>query len=311
MEINHDQIVEGYARGGHVELVNKEIAAGASRDGAVLGYARSGYVAEVNQQIASGSVTKDYAVWGYACGGHVDQVNNEIATGASIHSAVEGYACGGYVEQVNQLIKQGARETYAVRGYAYGGHIEQVNQLIAKDGNLYLRDNAVLGYANGGFLVLREEVLRLLAYTNDEALRKLLSEEAEVRINTSPDDSKRMLLEATKLNHVMVEYQLSFENAKSITTKGVLTWLLQGSQLVNRGISADMFLEITAFVIGAPLQEAKKVLSCVNRKFFFDAVDNVYCRLKGGFFKPVEDAPQKYIAEHKQAEMRYQKRISF
>lgn len=292
--------VLGYAYGGYVEQVNQLIEQRASLDFAASGYAEGGYVEQVDQLIEQGASRND-AVYGYAMGGHVEQVNQQIALGASRDSAVNGYAISGHVEQVNQQIELGASRDDAVNGYAEGGHGEQVNQQIKLGAN---RNSAVKGYMHGGYMK-PANVLRLMAFTEDEELRKLLAERAKK--NDDSLDIDVLQAKATRLNNIMREYQLGFNQAQSLTIQGTRAWLLQGPWLVKNGVfTPEIYYYITSFIIGPSIQDTNKVLEAVSKKLFSDSVINISSRFVLGFF-----SEEKYFKKYSRAEERYEKRLRF
>lgn len=143
---NPNEAACGYARNGQHEQVNQYLAAGGNSLNVIRGYARSGYIEQVNQLLTRGG-SKDFALWGYARSGYIEQANKLHAEGVHGDFAIDAYALGGYVEQVNQLLARGMNRNFAVEGYATSGAIEQVNKLIDLGAS---RDYAIYGYAFGG-----------------------------------------------------------------------------------------------------------------------------------------------------------------
>lgn len=289
----------GYALGGHIEQADQQIAAGGRRDYALWGYALCGNIDMVNQLIAAGA-DRVYAVHGYAQGGYVEQVDKQLEAGADISAAAEGYARGGHAKYVDQLLARGAKKSAALYGYGFGGHIDQVNRLIAKGAR---PSSAANGYEIGGFLKDELEILRLLAYTDDQALRIAIVENAKRNFF----DTDLLLKEAARLNHVINEYQVSFKKAKSLNIKGARAWLLQGPELVReRKLPKEIFLEIASLVTDLPTKDTERLHADVNKQLFKSSMKSIDAQFKDGFF-----SPKKAKEAKKQTKVHHQKRMTF
>ena len=127
------------------------------------------------------------------------------------NDAVLGYAIGGHVEQVNEQILKGADYHAAVRGYVFGGHIQQKN------------------------------ILQLLSVTDNQILRKLLVQEVQLNLMKEKNrkiesfDSSLLLKKAIKLNQLIREKGITFNQAQGYLRAGANGWLFQGQQLVSEG----------------------------------------------------------------------------
>lgn len=294
-----DFAARGFAMSRHVTEANELIGRGANPNFALQGFALGGYVDEVNEQIAQGA-NRDFAVWGYAFAGLTDEVNKQIGQGANRDYAVGGgYARGGHVGEVNQFIAKGVKREYAVRGYAIGFHVIEVNKHIAEGAN---KTEAVLGYRMGGHLE-EMNLLRLMSLTDNEELRTLLANEANKKIKSL--DIPSLLIEARKLNRLIVENNLTFEQAKGYVKSAANNWLFQGQQLVREGqFPAEIYFHILSFVLGLSESDTQCVFVTANRRLQSNIVVNTL-----SLFQPAEE---KIVAECKQiAEDRYQKRITF
>lgn len=299
---------QGYAQGGHIEQVNQLLAASGNvldaniiRNWAVRGYGCGGRFEQLNQLILEGA-NRDDAVFGLAHGNYIEQVNQQIQAGASRDFAVRGYASAGLVEQVNQQIAQGASRSDAVWAYATCGYIDQVNDLIAESANKY---SAEQGYIKAGCLDNINEALRIAALTDNTELRRMLLTTACAKKMDHSFDS--LCNEAAKLNQIMKECQFTFKQAKSLKTKGALTWLLLGQDVVKSNVCpADIYFAITSALLDLPIQDVKKVHSAANRNLFFKSIDNSVSKFKDGSYTFDQS-----IDAQKKAKEHYLKRIKF
>lgn len=273
----------------------------ACRDYAVLGYAMGGYVEEVERQVEAGA-SRDYAVLGYAMGGYVEEVERQIAAGASRHCAAQGYAMGGYVEEVERAIAKGVSRDNVVWGYAVIGYVEEVNRQVAKGAS---QEYAMAGYRDGHYLNQQEGILRLVASTHDEYLRKLLVKNAKYEIDSL--DAASLLSEATKLNQLMHACDLTFDQAQGYLKAAANIWLFQGQELVKRGVfSAEIYIHIASFITGCSTRDTVKLFDLANKRLR----DNTVKKNKAGFFSffKTTSSLKKRAAL---SEERYQRRIHF
>lgn len=298
---NRNYAVRGFARGGHRELVNELLAKGGSVNEAVYGYAMTGYFKQVDELIAAGA-NIDSAVEGYAYGNHTAMVDLLIAKGASRICALEGYARGGYIDEVNKNIKNICDRNYAAWGYASNGHIDQVNEQIEAGANPL---HASCGYSAGGYLDNEENVLFLVTVSEDKTFQKYLLAEAKKKNNLL--DTERIAKQATLLNRIMTEYQLTYKQAKSLSIEGARVWLLQGPELVREGrLPPEIFCHITSFLADLSIRDTEQVISAINKNLFNGAQRIIQNKFKDGFF-----SPNKRKEEHEKTSEHYLKRMKF
>lgn len=260
-----DYAALGYARGGLVDEVEKLLLRGASLDFAVLGYATSGLVVEVEKLRARGA-SLNHIAQGYARGGHITLADEILAQGASIDFVIGGYACGRHTTMANKLLAQGAGLDFAVWGYASDHNIPEVNKLIAQGASI---DFAITGYVEG-WHAGKKNILRLASLTHDEKTRTLLLQEANKKDHSI--DVNATKIKAMSTNRTMREYQLDYDQARSLSTMGARAWLLQGPQLVKNnqfGLIEDIFFKISAMVLGLPLRSTEAVYRAVHNRLFF------------------------------------------
>ena len=112
-----------------------------------------------------------------------------IIRGASIDHAVNGAANGGNVALINDLILRGASAKHAVRGAWNSDH------------NIATQENA----------------LCFISFIDNSELRNLLSEKANKIIESL--NIKALLEQATKLNQLMRENELNFNQAREYLKK--------------------------------------------------------------------------------------------
>ncbi len=163
-------------------------------------------------------------VFSHAARGEINQVNKLLAesetTSISLYWAIQGYALGGHVDEVDKLLEQEKNQYWrywnaALWGYACGGHETEVNKLIAKDASHNL---AVRGYLLGGHLT-QENILRLMSFTDDKELRRLLAE--ELRKTNRSLDINELMKKSKKINILMRQYHLDYDKASRETRKTV------------------------------------------------------------------------------------------
>lgn len=151
------QAILGYAQGGHEQHVNELVMKETCPLDAIAaeGYAYGGHFELVEKALAKG-VNLYVAIKGYAEGGHIEQVNRLLEQGKSLtirlmmhmySIALMGYALGGHVEQVNELLlKAGTCYPWAIGGYALGGHLEPLQELFNGKMTLAIVHNTALHY---------------------------------------------------------------------------------------------------------------------------------------------------------------------
>ncbi|MBX3709373.1 MAG: hypothetical protein KIT56_08500 [Gammaproteobacteria bacterium] len=303
--INHgfsiDIAIKGYAIGGHNDKVENLIKRRASLDEAVLGYAIGGHKDKVENML-SRRANLDDAVQGYARGGRSIWTEELIQRGASLNAAVWGYARGGHYAQVEELIKRGASLNAAVWGYARGGYFTQVEELAQRGASL---DYVAQGYKAGKHFSNKNVLLRLLSITNNQQIREHLADEAKKKNNSL--DTKILLGRANKLNRIMNEYKLDYEQSKFLTIPGSRVWLLQGPKcptFTKEGtFQFDLFCNVTSMVIGLSPHEVNKVFTAVNNHLF----QSIKNSLNIGFFA-LWRTPEKTRKLNNIADQKYQRR---
>jgi hypothetical protein len=96
--------------------------------------------------------------------------------------------------------------------------------------------------------------------------------------------------------------QLNSIQLQALSVIGARVWLLQGPQLVRKGILVpDLFFKISSFLIDVPADDAQHVFNSVNKRLFNDIVKNI------GVFH----LPKKIKSERKDAKERCEIRMKF
>jgi hypothetical protein len=317
-EIKKDA-VEGYARGGHIDLVDAALAnainAGrnstifAVRAKAVLGYAYRGKVDLMHAPVDLGEVSEQqqaeyhqYIHEGYAKGGHHDLVSAELSRldfktdplSDILQSILKGYALSGQSLMIDKIL--GSLENHddlekeffdefvscAIYYYAVGGWVSLVNDMV---GRYRFPVEAMRGYAFGCQLSEFENLLRLLACTTDKSLRLILTGKA---FKTSlAKQAYTALDQAQSLILLMNKYSLNYDEVRKFLAQGErgMTWLLQGPQLIADGVlPAELFLLVSSYVLGVSEASVCKIHGALNQQLLEDASNSTQDKWQHRFF---------------------------
>ncbi|MCJ1360834.1 MAG: hypothetical protein MMC33_010843, partial [Icmadophila ericetorum] len=228
------------AEGGHIEMVEKLLAAGADVNAAAGRYggrtalqaaAEGGHIEVVEKLLAAGADVN--AAAGYegrtglqaaAVGGHIEVVEKLLATGADVNAAaaaanegqtaLQAAAAGGYIEVAEKLLAAGAdvnasggggsRERTVLQAAAEGGHIEVVEKLLAAGADV----NAAVDDYGG-----RTALQAAAEGGHVEVVEKLLAAGADV--NATVDYGGRTALQAAEEGgHIEVVEKLKIANTR-------------------------------------------------------------------------------------------------
>lgn len=310
-----------------------------SLNGQVKGFAQAAMHSEVEELLNKGADIND-AVIGYSLAGDAVKVDELIARKASKHMAVKGFAREGHVNGVNRLVNRGADRSYAIHGYSFGGldksdslkdernltltslitnsiegcatsgNISGVEYWLSRGDAVSLRGEkcqknyfnwAIDGFNQADYFENEPSIIRLLAHLKNNEVRKMLVENKLFNNKMTPL-KYNMLEQANKLSRMMSDYNLPYSKAQSLQQKGCSLWLLQGPQLARENIfPADLFIQISCFVLGFSEKNTTAIFHAVNKRLFTLMNDELS---KRNFF-----TEQEREFASKQAEERYQNRI--
>lgn len=323
-----DSAAHGYATACCHTEVKIMKALGASKSWDVFGYAVVKNYQAVNASLVD-DITLNLAALGYAqCGDHA-AVNELLLRGASLNLVVTMYGKMGKWSIVKKLIEQGASIEFAIQGFAWGGHYALVKQFA--DLPHFLK-SAMYGYAKGGHHRAIHELLkvdaditpmlngykfgmRLGSFTTmlhtASLINKLVDRQRFVElVNTKlPSiNPETFLLTATKLNYIICNYALSFEEARGLLIKGARTWLLQGQAVMEEyNLPVDIYNEINSHLLNLPIPKAENVRLAVIENLFADTKASSPTDYQDTFFQP---RPKKQKTNHNYEE-RKEARIKY
>lgn len=145
---SRDWAIKGYAeKNNHIE-VNLQLKKGANLNVAIQGYAKSGNEMKVNEYSSLSKnkcISSMYMQIGYASGNHVKIINALILSGVSIVRDVPLYyvLCGN-LDEAKRLSQLFGGYEYELLGYAKLGNTSEINNLITRGAD---RSYATWGYA--------------------------------------------------------------------------------------------------------------------------------------------------------------------
>ncbi len=281
VETNHadtyEKMLEGYAYAGDKKLVEKIIADGVDIDYAVQGYAWAGRVHEVEDLLARGA-NINHAVYGYARGGYVLRVKNALTRGASMTMAMEGYASAGMLDKIRDLYLQEVPIVYAMRSMARVGVLRFVEYIYKETGDLI---NATLGFHDAGYFANETILLRLLSHLHNSNLRRSMAYAAQEYIKEL--DCYGLINKAWRINKIMHEYDLNYDQALVLQTPGLRAWLLQGNQTEPK-LPRDMHIEIAAMLANISHLDMDVIANSVVKNTLEGAKTRINAKHHPGFF---------------------------
>ncbi len=290
------------------------------------------------------------AVRGFAEAGLIQQVNNILhrrdpreftsdqeylayaRTSWFIYSgwnyAVRGYACAGLHDLVEDVLqKHPAAINDAIEEYAHIKNWDRVESLVQRGGVINTEHIDVAVLAD---LALR---LRLLSLLNGEDARRQLLNKWDPWKADDEFEYFQPLKKAARINRVMHEYHLSYQQALSLhqfqeegQLQGVRTWLLECLKLVNdrdandlwkEGVKErvlpllpkDVIIKITSHLLGLTEADARQVLIGVQAQHFVGLAKANADKFAFGLFSSAQymGKQTESIDEYKQITKRFKK----
>jgi len=249
----HDRktVIRQMAEEGNHDAVNfliKEFGVKANK--AVEGYARIGNVEKVNQYLLDDNFRND-AARGYAFAGNVEQVEKLIRCGINLVEPAYGYGRAGNLDEAKKLFDRYKSTdnswkigVFAAEGFAHsklykqtqdfilhaaGGVPENKNDVqkffakLHKQHNDFARycNSALAGFALTGCFFNHDEMLKLLALTDNDGVRgfyiSFLTEDKYMKRSfevTTGDSIENITKQADNIRKTMLDQSLAFADAR-------------------------------------------------------------------------------------------------
>lgn len=154
----------------------------------------------------------------------------------------------------------------AIAGHALMGQVEEVSPLIAAEDKTDDKEhkiNLAVTCCRVGKVFEFIEPVRLLALTDNIPLRRKLLDIVDEQI-----DKVALFKTASRINHIMREYKLSFNVATALEKPGVFAWMCCWLTLENKvfSIPAELLLNISIKLTSLTEQETLRLLDRVKGK---------------------------------------------
>jgi pentatricopeptide repeat protein len=162
---------------------------------------------------------------------------------------MDAYAAAGRVDKVDDLLNKLVKAKHSAAGYAKAELIEKVNELATPDEFEFI----ALNYHSRKYFDNQQSCLRVLALTTNQELQQYLAYN---------HDPYNMLTKATHMQRIMRDYQLSYDQARTLQEPALRIWLLLACNMQPK-LPIEMILMIATHVAYASHNDMKHIHKAV------------------------------------------------